>query len=121
MQRDMDLVRQILLKIEADPNPMGPSGDFVITGVHRDIVGYHLKLLDEAGYIETINIATRDQPLDRLVNGLTWSGHEFLDAARDDGRWEKAKALLGGTFNTVTVKVLNDLLVSLIKGTLWLP
>lgn len=31
---------------------------------------------------------------DCVVNSLTWAGHEFLEASRDDSRWEKVKRLL---------------------------
>lgn len=56
-----------------------------------------------------------------IAIGMTWKGHEFLDAARDASIWEKAKARLGGTFKTVTLAVLQELLVSLAKQKAGIP
>jgi len=43
---------------------------------------------------------------------LTWSGHEFLDAARENGLWKQAKELVGkvgGASIAIWTAVLTDL------------
>jgi hypothetical protein len=91
MKRDMDLIRKILLAIEAHPfygkwNVPLDFGDFP-----EELVDYHLKLLSEANLIEAkVRIGSKRW----VINGLTWAGHEFLDASRDDSRWESVKRLL---------------------------
>lgn len=117
MKRDMDLVRQILLAIEASPEPTLPQHP-VITGVSESDVIYNIMLLKQAGLIDGNDFRAMGQPMPVYISiGLTWAGHEFLDAARDESRWAKAKARLGGAFNTVTLGVLQELLVSFAKGT----
>lgn len=90
MKRDMDFCRKLLLEIEACDRPYGvmtlpPFGE-----VDEDTTSYHLKLLYEAGLIEAIDASSMNSFKWHPIS-LTWEGHEFLDAARDDKRWEKAK------------------------------
>ena len=90
MQRDVDLIRQILLDLEAG----GPYADWLdidIEAYSPEQMDYHLELLVEAGFIRipaTGRELTRGHPL-----RLTWEGHEFLDAARSDERWRAVRAL----------------------------
>lgn len=90
MKRDLDLCRTLLLAIEDDPTVTGLK-TYEVKGAGEEQVSYHVKLLYEAGLIEAHNgsglNAFRWYPI-----RLTWQGHEFLDAARDDTRWNKAKA-----------------------------
>ena len=53
------------------------------------------------------------------AKSLTWHGHDFLDAARDDKRWEKAKSIALKKAGTVTFDILKQVLVSLIKGAIF--
>jgi hypothetical protein len=86
MKRDMDMVRQLLLDAEAHDN----KPPFLATS-QPDAV-YHISLLKEAGLM---NAVVRNNeyglPSDAVIMGLTWAGHDFLDAARDDTIWKKAK------------------------------
>ena len=46
----------------------------------------------EAGLLEGgDHTSTGSEGPEGLANRLTWAGHEFLDAARDDATWGKAK------------------------------
>lgn len=59
-----------------------------------------------------------------MTTRLTWLGHEFLDAARDDGRWEKAKSAIskvGGWSFEVVKHILVELAKDAIKSSLGLP
>ena len=55
---------------------------------------YHMLLLAQAGFLDHQPEWTKSR--DRIIRvlgfGLTWDGHEFLEAARDDTVWQKAKA-----------------------------
>ena len=55
-----------------------------------------------------------------LVN-LTWEGHEFAEAARDETRWEKAMGIVTEKGGAITIDVLKNLLSSLMKAALGLP
>ena len=50
-------------------------------------------LLDEAGLIEAIDLSSRNGPA-WLPQRLTWAGHEFIEASRDESRWHKALNLM---------------------------
>ncbi len=100
MHRDMDLVREILLKIEADPefdgNKMrGISGAALGITDHTDPeIFYNAVHLVEEGYLEG-NVKMAHAGL-VMVKKLTWRGHEYLDATRDPDIWEKTKAKAKG-------------------------
>ncbi len=93
MQRDMELVRKILLTI-ADSEPAWAPDDLDIEGYTQEQIGYHSLLLIEAGLAEGQDDTTDGEPSGR-ISRMTWSGHEFLESARDPARWEQAKELLG--------------------------
>ena len=49
-----------------------------------------------------------------MPRALTWKGHEFLDLARDQNRWNQAKGIIGRVGSAplaVWTKVLNDLVL----------
>jgi hypothetical protein len=54
-------------------------------------------------------------PINPINMRMTWAGHEFLDAAREDTRWKKAMDIVRDKGRSVTFEVLKALLISLIK------
>jgi Hypothetical protein (DUF2513) len=104
MKRDMDLVRQILREIEDAPYT-GDAVGFSIPNCTDEQLQYHLQLLHEAGLIDGMDASTLDG-LAFLPTRLTWQGHEFLEASRDDGMWEKAKTLALKTVGGLSFDVL---------------
>lgn len=92
MKRDMDLVRAILLEVEKQPDDGGVF-DVAVPG-HSDAEIYaHVRLLDEAGLIEAIDLSTMDGTRWKPKR-LTWFGHEFLDAYRSETIWNRGKELV---------------------------
>jgi len=91
MKLDKDLVREILLAIEA--NEDDPYNAFVMELPEReDIeVSYHLMLLHEAGFIHAQNLSS-PSGISWYPMRLTYSGHEFLDTVRNGEVWELTKA-----------------------------
>jgi Hypothetical protein (DUF2513) len=92
--RDMDLVRNLLLGIEADPKFDGTHEswtqpepeDLGIIDHSFEEVAYHLTLLIEAGFV--IGNTGMEMP---VISRLTWEGHEFCDNIKDAGIWAKTK------------------------------
>ncbi len=114
MKRDIDLVRKILLAIEAHTQP----GDWIelkIDGYSEEQVTYHVKLLAQADLIEANDLSS-SSGFDWKVKNLTWEGHEFLEASRDEGRWKKAKALLMEKAGSLSYEILKEVLLSMMKG-----
>ncbi|MFH1743623.1 MAG: DUF2513 domain-containing protein [bacterium] len=115
MKRNMDLVRAILLAIEAEPSGFAPQ-KLVIPGHTDEEIGYHVYLMVEAGLLEG-EVTTHNQSASpsALASHMTWEGHEFLDASRDLTRWERAKEIadkVGG----VTYDMLVQILVKVMSG-----
>jgi hypothetical protein len=70
-------------------------------------------ILDEAKLITAEEIAALGTTSRWFPIRLTWQGHEFLDAARDDTRWNKAKdamAQVGGFVFDVAKSLLIELM-----------
>jgi len=112
MKRDMDLVRQILLAAEANEHGL-VGGNPDIDGYTDEQVAYHVYLMNEAGLVQAADTTSMgsDSP-EAMLNHLTWSGHDFLDAAREPSRWQKAKEIIakaGGATFQIWLAVLTDL------------
>ncbi len=108
MNRDMDLVRQILLHVEGDPNldgthwmPFNKASDFPDHTLKE--IQYHADLLIESGMLN--GNAGGDVP---MVSRLTWDGHEFLDSIRSPEIWEQVKERLSG-LGTVSLALVWEL------------
>lgn len=117
MQRDMDLIRELLLRLDAMRIRAGEAHFLEISkpqlylpGDDPDKIYYNMKLVADAGFLAL----TPTQPgIGFGITGLTWDGHEFLDTIRDPEVWRKTKegASKAGGF---TVSLLADLAKGLI-------
>lgn len=94
MKRDLDLIRSILLSIEA--NAHGFAADRpVIDGYTEEQIGYHVYLMGQAGLITVVDATTlSDQSPSAIPLSITWAGHEFLDSVKDEALWKKAKSMV---------------------------
>jgi hypothetical protein len=88
MKRDVDLARQLLLDIE------GRGADCSVgvlrTGPNHEAeerVGYHLRLLIDAGLLKELDRAANGVPCVRLTD----AGHELIELTRSERRWQEAK------------------------------
>lgn len=95
MKRDMDLIRELLLKLETLPLRPGDvwllaphTEDIQIDSFDADQIGYHLSLIQDAEFIDTGGIGGMDGIGFR---SLTWAGHDFLDSVRSPDVWDKTK------------------------------
>lgn len=113
MERDMDLFRSILLELERQPYG-GGWVDITIPGRSQEEISYHVQLLADAELIEAINLSTMDGVCWR-PRRMTYRGHEFLDAARNDTLWARAKDTARGATGTLTLEALKITLAALIK------
>jgi hypothetical protein len=114
--RDMDLVRLLLLRIEESPE-MRSKIDLDFPGYTREQVHYHLFLLHDAKYVEGHDLSSTGGR-SFLPTGLTWQGHEFLDAARDDTIWRKAKEEVKKSAVSVPVEIMKKVLLKAIAAVL---
>jgi len=118
MKRDWEVIRQILLRLEAlgDADSILCAGE--IPGFDEQRVTYNMVILKEAGLIEAdaaygedgFGVATR----------MTWNGHELLDHMRDQGTWNSVKKLIrekGLDVSVEAIKLGGNLLIQrVLKG-----
>lgn len=92
MKREMDLVRALLLWMEEHEDQL--AGEIPrLEGWTEEQVGYHAYLMNQAGLIVAIDLKHIGQTLPAAIPlNLTWDGHEFLNSARDESKWKKARA-----------------------------
>jgi len=119
MKRDMDLIRTLLITIEGANAPIEATR-LTLPEYDQQSILYHVVLLSEADLIKAeISYADNyDLPLMAQVERLTWQGHEFLDAARNDSVWQKAKDTVLSKAGTVSIAVFQAVLISIAKSQL---
>jgi len=100
MKRDLDLMRDLLLKVEKatiGDVARNPWQVFSSSGTPSEVVIYHVRLPLERKLLhsQSINLEGRSQdgtPTAKfLPDALTDEGHEFLETIRDPKVWQKTK------------------------------
>lgn len=115
MQRDMELIRQIMLKVEADLDP----SELAANGYTKQQILYHIWLLGDAGWMKVANVTASGDRVPQAVHvNLTSKGHDFIDAARNDTIWSRAMEKTKTVGVSLAPAVLKQLLDALIKGQL---
>ncbi len=116
MKRDMELIRKILLVIEEQYIDVALY-NIEVDGYDLKTVAYHCKILYDVGFIDDYGGSYGDNELQNFgVGSLTWEGHEFLDAARDDKRWKNAMSTVKEKGGAITIDILKQLLIQLMKN-----
>ncbi|CAO3428622.1 hypothetical protein [Azospirillum argentinense] len=114
----MDLIRELLLKLEALPMRTGDiviisaeDEELAVPGYEEDQIDYHLMQILKAGLIDDRNI----KPMKGVgFSCLTPSGHDFIDSIRDPETWTKTKKAAAGA-GGFTIDLLKDLAKGFIK------
>lgn len=118
MQRNMDLIRTIVLKLESWN--LGPGAMVMVSDIEKDFpidgytaheISYHIILISEVGWIKTGGRTPSSRSF--TFQSLTSKGHDFADSVRDEKIWAVTKdgALKAGGYSL-------ELLGSLAKGLL---
>ncbi len=85
MKRDLKLCLGILEQVEASPKTFGPI-EIGVNGYDEDTIGYHVRLLCDAGLLEGYDsTGVGSSGYRTLVMHLTNEGHEYLEARRSGG------------------------------------
>lgn len=93
MKRDMDLVREILRRVRSLETFDRPVS-ITIEEQPQTVVSYHIQIMAEYGLLDAISLGSNDGPDWRAMR-LTWDGQDFLDAAENDTRWQRAREIMG--------------------------
>ena len=129
MQRDWDVIRDLLLEVEAlEPN----------TGTGIPIIGrdadeqrrmnrafgqnededtkicdperwYHARLLIDKGFLEEPLGFPDTHPREEVhLISLTWEGHELLDSIRDEEVWKQTREHIGSTVTSAALDIVTQ-------------
>lgn len=118
MKRDMDLIRGILLYVE-EHDGMSTVTDrehfepFTERELHEAV-----HLLEGHGLVEANIQRSGTTPggiYAAVVNRLTWEGHDFLEAARNETIWERTKAQIAEKGGGASFEVIKALLTAAAK------
>lgn len=125
MRRDDDLIRQLMLDLESATTAVNDAHQ--VNGYTRDEVAYHLGLILRAGLAEGPKPRYSDDGSDPtiprliIVLRLTPAGHDFIDTLRDDTVWNKVKESSKKVGGSLSLDVLKQLGISVLKAQLGLP
>src|SRR5207244_12528052 len=87
MRRDMDIIRLLMLELEGDEKAAEK-----LKGYDEPLVVYNAALLVDSGLVEgAVARGGDNEPFNVAMDHMTWAGHDFLAAARDETLWKKAK------------------------------
>ena len=87
MKRDMSLIRDLLTYIEAQPAGEPLMSGQVPSDVDGPTLGQHIELLCDRNLIEGEVYSIREPEF--IIYRLTWEGHDFLQAIKNDTVWKK--------------------------------
>ena len=92
MKRDMDFVRDILMRIESEDRLSSSQLVQHKTGWDAEdiLVDHLIMLIDEVGFVSGVEAHSIDGK-EWLNLRLTWQGHEYLDDIRDPEIWKQTK------------------------------
>jgi len=110
MKRDFDLVRKIMLDVQALPADSPLICLEYPNEYEQAEVNEHVALLIEAGLLKGKPLRAMSSLLQVPVQGLTWEGHNFIDSAKNDAIWRKAFEILKDKGIDATFDVLKGLL-----------
>jgi hypothetical protein len=118
MKRDMDLVRRILLAIEAAPTDRPiRSEDLDLSDVSREVLGEHAVMLDKAGLIEATfsHDIAKASPRAWVARRITWNGYEYLESVRNEGVWTETKSTILAKGGTLTFEIVKAVATGIVK------
>lgn len=118
MERDMDLCREILLAIEAAPFA-NMFDSIEVEGYSAEQIYYHIWLLYSARLLDAVDASSMDGPRWH-ARKMTMAGHEFLEMARNQGNWKKAKEFIVQKGQTLSIESLKLVLPLILKHALGL-
>lgn len=111
MKRDMELIRKILITLEESEQTQGWV-PLKFEGYSDDQISYQVKILAEQGIIGATDCSNMNN-FAWEAKGLTWDGHDYIEAIRDDGRWQKAKDWVENAGKILTMETLKQAVTEL--------
>ena len=123
MKRDIDLLRAILLHVEAIGNPDEPLiHSLSVEGQDQAQVNEHIKILIESGYLEgEIKYSTNNRILLTAIRGLTPKAYDFLDNIRNNELWQRIRERIASTTGTASLPIIEHFAHQVVSAALARP
>lgn len=109
MKRDNEYLRELLFEIENNDDYLVIAVNTYGKSAEESKRYYHIQLLCDAEYMVQINESTYR---------LTSQGHDFIEAIRDNGIWDKTKDAVANTGGNATIEMVKTLAVGFLKKTI---
>ncbi len=116
MERDMALVRQILKEAERADGPLDAAG-LVADGWTFETVAHHVQVMADYSLVSASVVRDANgEPVRATVRSLTWEGHDFLDAVRDERVWVRVREAVAGSAGSVAFDTMKRLAGRVAEG-----
>ena len=123
MKRDFDVIRRILAYMEDLTEVVQIVGEYCKPveefGIDIKTLAFHIHLLLDAKYIDATITPTTGRCI-IVLRRITWAGCEFIEAAKNDGVWNKAKEALKKHITSypldVLQRVMNKIILDMISA-----
>ena len=120
VKRDMDLIRNLLIKVEEVYEPGAGSINFSkirIDGYDDKVIAEHLLLMKEAGLIRNINAKQYvTGSTMRSIGNLTNEGYDTLEKFRNDTVWNKTKEIARDKGLPMLIDIFSQVASTVIAG-----
>lgn len=119
MKRDLDLIRDILLHIEAMPPEQTDLSSKQLKNLcaNEATIASHIKLLLDNKFIEVTHCVPQNENKDiYFITRITMSGYDYLDTIRNPKIWEATKEKLKSIGGTVSLEVVKDVAISVVRS-----
>ena len=128
MQRDYNLIRNILLKCEENlPGRIGVENVVLLLEPDEekfdemyDKCLYHIELLVDQGFIDVTPLRAIGKKPNYIKHRLTSAGCDYLDSIRDDKIWRKVLSKISKIGGSTTLDIIAELAKTLAKSALGL-
>ena len=121
MTRDFDLIRKILIAVQAEPAGSVLYSVNIDNEYNENVVNEHIDLLVDGGLLKGQVLRPLDEIVSFTVYGLTWQGHDFIQATGNETLWNKAGDIVKDKGGAITFDLLKELVTSLARNALGLP
>ena len=112
-KRNLERIREILLHLETqdgeDDGRVWTRGDDFWSAADQ----YQIDLAKQAGFLEG-DYETNGSVVTDLLR-ITFDGHDYLDAIRDEGIWNKTKQAVAETGGSATLEIVKSVAVGFLK------
>lgn len=114
--RDLDRMRSILLKLEGNEFKEFGNGWVQTNGedFFEKTDQYQIVLLNQAGFIEINEHRTIGSVVPDLLR-VTFHGHDYIGAIKDEGIWESTKTAVAETGGSAGLEIVKALALGFVK------